>query len=154
VRCDGGWRTVTTDLYVADEAALIALGRQLAGTLIKPFVVTLAGEPGAGKSVLARAIIHALGCKSAVKSPTYTLVETYVVDHWRIAHMDLYRLQDPDELQCIGFRDIVADTDLLLIEWPERAVAALPDVDLAILIRYAGAGRSVRFAGSVSGFSE
>ena len=143
-----------TDRYVADEAALIALGQQLAGTLIKPSVVTLAGEPGAGKSVLARAIIHALGYKGAVKSPTYTLVETYVVDQWRIAHLDLYRLQDSDELQCIGFRDIVADSDLLLIEWPERATAALPDVDLAILIRYAGAGRSVRFAGSVSGFSE
>lgn len=133
---------------------MIALGQQLAGTLVKPSVVTLAGDLGAGKTVLARAIIHALGYAGAVKSPTYALVESYAVDQWRIAHLDLYRLQDPDELQSIGFRDIVADSDLLLIEWPERATVGLPDVDLAIIIRYSGAGRLVRLVDSVSGFSE
>ena len=98
--------------------------------------------------------IFALGYAAAVKSPTYALVETYDTDQWRIAHLDLYRLQDPDELQSIGFRDIAADSDLLLIEWPERAATELPDVDLAIIIRYSGAGRSVRLVGCVSGFSQ
>jgi tRNA threonylcarbamoyladenosine biosynthesis protein TsaE len=142
---------VTNEQFVVDEAAMIALGQQLAGRLIKPSVVTLAGDLGAGKTVLARAMIHALGCAGAIKSPTYALVETYDADHWRIAHLDLYRLQDPDELQHLGFRDIVADSDLLLIEWPERAAAALPAIDLAIIIRYAGTGRLVRLVGSVSG---
>jgi len=136
----------STEHYIADEAAMRIFGAQLATTLSKPSVVTLSGELGAGKSVLARALIHALGHVGAVKSPTYTLVETYEAGKWRVAHMDLYRLQDPDELQFVGFRDIVANSDLLIVEWPEQAASALPTADLAVTITYAeadGAGRYI-----------
>lgn len=122
---------------------MTALGVQLAGKLTKPCVMTLSGELGAGKSVLARSIVRALGHKGAVKSPTYTLVETYETNSWNIAHLDLYRLNDPEELHYLGFDDIVANRDLLIIEWPDKGVGLLPKVTLAVTIEYAQSGRSV-----------
>jgi len=119
-----------------------ALGKQLAGVLGKGTLVNLAGELGAGKSVLARAIIHAAGYQGRVKSPTYTLLETYVVEHpktalARIAHLDLYRLAGPDELNYLGFDDVLDECDLVMIEWPERAADLLPEASVQISIQYA-----------------
>jgi tRNA threonylcarbamoyladenosine biosynthesis protein TsaE len=129
----------STDTYqVSDEAAMRSLGKMLAALLPTPAIVTLSGELGAGKSVLARAIIHSLGYSGAVKSPTYTLVETYSTATHSIAHMDLYRLADPDELNYIGFDDVLSQHDLILIEWPEQAGDLLPAADLAVTIDYEG----------------
>lgn len=128
---------------VATESDMQALGRLLAKSLSKPCVMTLTGDLGAGKSVLARSIIRAFGHEGAVKSPTYTLVETYEAGGWRIAHLDLYRLNDPDELHFLGFDDIVANSDLLIIEWPDKGAGLLPNVTLAVTIHYAEVGRSV-----------
>jgi len=129
---------------VETEQDMILLGQELAAKLVKPCVFTLSGELGAGKSVLARAIIQALGHDGAVKSPTYTLVENYKTDGWKIAHLDLYRLDDPEELHFLGFEDIVADSDLLLIEWPDKGAGLLPKSDLDVTIVYSDLGRSVR----------
>jgi len=128
----------TESYQIGDEAAMRSLGLMLAACLPTPAVVTLSGELGVGKSVLARAIIHSLGYSGAVKSPTYTLVETYATATYSIAHMDLYRLTDPEELYYIGFDDVLAQHDLVLIEWPEQAGEFLPVADLAITIDYDG----------------
>lgn len=130
-------------LNIPTEEGMEALGQQLAGQLTKPCVMTLSGDLGAGKSVLARALIRALGHQGAVKSPTYTLVEHYELEGWNIAHMDLYRLNDPEELHFLGFDDIVANSDLLLIEWPDKGDGLLPKVTLAVTIEYSENGRSV-----------
>lgn len=119
------------------------LGKAIAESLVKPCVMTLTGDLGAGKSVLARSIIRSLGHVGAVKSPTYTLVEEYDVGGWKIAHLDLYRLNDPEELHYLGFDDIVANSDLLVIEWPDKGAGLLPKVTLAVTILYADQGRSV-----------
>jgi len=128
---------------IATEADMIKFGQALASQLIKPCVMTLSGDLGAGKSVLARAIVRALGHQGAVKSPTYTLVETYETDNWRIAHLDLYRLNDPEELHYLAFDDIVANSDLLLVEWPDRGGGLLPKVTIAVSIAYKEQGRMV-----------
>jgi len=128
---------------VATEAQMVKLGQELAEKLTKPSVITLTGDLGTGKSVLARAIIRAFGHSGAVKSPTYTLVEHYDVSGWRIAHMDLYRLADPEELHYIAFDDIVANSDLLIIEWPDKGGELLPKTTLAITIEYQQSGRRV-----------
>jgi len=128
---------------IATEADMIKLGQAMAATLVKPCVITLSGDLGAGKSVLARAIVCALGYNGAVKSPTYTLVETYETDDWRIAHLDLYRLDDPEELQYLAFDDIVANNDLVIIEWPDKGRGLLPKATLAVAIEYQEQGRSV-----------
>lgn len=104
-------------------------------------LLTLSGELGSGKSVLARALLAALGHAGPVPSPTYALLESYRVGPTRVAHLDLYRLGSPLELLDIGLEDIVAGHELLLVEWPERAAELLPEADLAIRIAHAGGTR-------------
>jgi len=117
------------------------LGAALIFALPKRCLLTLSGELGAGKSVLARAMIHAAGFTGRVKSPTYTLVETYEIESPRrdivnIAHFDLYRLADADELHYLGFDDILEQSDLVLIEWPSRADQVLRSATVRVNIEY------------------
>jgi len=109
----------------------------------KQAVVYLHGDLGAGKTTLVRAWLRALGYEGTVKSPTYGLIETYQIEGVAIAHLDLYRLSDPEELEFLGIRDLSAETDLMLIEWPEKGHGLLPKSDLEILLEYAGDGRDI-----------
>jgi len=131
---------------------MVALGRQLATVLPPRLLITLSGELGAGKSVLARSLIQALGYKGRIKSPTYALMETYEVPPRRVAHLDLYRLDDPEELHYLGFDDVLSERDLILVEWPEKAEALLrrssDDRSLwQITIEYVESGRRVTIDG-------
>jgi len=137
---------------LTDEAEMVALGRQLAAVLPPRLLITLSGELGAGKSVLARSLIQALGYKGRIKSPTYALMETYEVPPRRVAHLDLYRLDDPEELHYLGFDDVLSERDLILVEWPEKAEALLrrsgDDRSLwQITIEYVESGRRVTIDG-------
>ena len=102
-------------------------------------LITLHGDLGAGKTTLARHLIHALGVSGRIKSPTYGLVESYETGPGRgdlsIWHMDFYRFNDPNEWEQAGLRDILADRGLKLVEWPERAGGQLPPADLSIYIQ-------------------
>ena len=128
-------------LDIADEAAMEALGRQLAASLPPRALITLSGELGAGKSVLARAVLRAFGHEGPVPSPTYAIVESYALATRRVAHLDLYRLTDPGELHDIGFDEVLAEHDVVLIEWPERGGTAVPVPTLAVRIAHASADR-------------
>jgi len=120
-----------------------ALGARLA-VLCRPGMrIHLQGELGAGKTTLARGILRGLGHRGSVKSPTYTLVEPYLIDNKRIYHFDLYRIADPEELEAIGLRDYLDGDSLCLVEWPERAAAFLGEPDLLITIAIEGTGRVV-----------
>lgn len=128
---------------IADEAAMQSLGGELARCVPAGSLLTLSGELGAGKSVLVRSVIHALGYGGRVKSPTYTLIETYDVAGQAncrissIAHLDLYRLKDPAELDYLGFDDVIHGHDLVMIEWPEQGADRVPRADLLITVTYA-----------------
>jgi len=111
-----------------------ALGARLLGAAPAPGmpcrVVSLSGELGAGKSTFARGVLRALGARGSIKSPSYTLLETYELPAVNAVHLDLYRLLDPAELEHLGLADYHRPGFLWLIEWPERGAGRLPVPDL------------------------
>jgi tRNA threonylcarbamoyladenosine biosynthesis protein TsaE len=100
-------------------------------------IVYLTGDLGAGKTTLARGFLRACGVTSPVRSPTYTLVESYEVAGLTVVHLDLYRLHDPSELEPLGLRDLARPGYLWLVEWPERGAGRLPPADLVISLQVA-----------------
>lgn len=126
-----------------DQAGLENLAIHAARALEPGTVVHLRGELGAGKTTFARALIRALAPGVRVKSPTYTLVETYALPRYELHHLDLYRLAAPDELEYLGVRELAAPGSVLLVEWPEKGGDALPRADLELDLAHAGLRRDL-----------
>jgi tRNA threonylcarbamoyl adenosine modification protein YjeE len=124
----------TFSVELADETATAGLMADLALLIGPGDVVTLSGDLGAGKTAAARAMIRYLADDEAteVPSPTFTLAQTYELPAFPLVHADLYRINDPTELEEIGLSPL-PDGTVALIEWPERARGALPAdrVDIA-----------------------
>lgn len=115
----------------------------LAVRLTAPLIMTFSGEIGAGKTTLIRAMLRALGIQSAIKSPTFSLVESYLIDPLHIHHFDLYRIHDETELEYIGFRDYFTTNAICFIEWPEHAMSYINQVDVKITLEMKGLGRQM-----------
>lgn len=133
--------------YLPDAAATEALGARLAAICPHDGVVHLIGDLGAGKTTLVRGFLRAAGHHGSVKSPTYTLVEPYQLAGHPIYHLDLYRLADPEELEFIGLREMLAGA-LLLVEWPDQGQGVLPEPGLVITLTAEGEGRRVALSAS------
>ena len=132
---------VTAVFELPDEAATQSVGEKLAPALQPGMVVFLEGDLGVGKTSLSRALIRALGHAGAVKSPTYSLVEVYVISSLYLYHFDFYRFESPEEFLDAGFDEYFNDAALCLVEWPERAQGCLPPADLRLRLYHAGVGR-------------
>ena len=133
-------------VVLTDAAATLAVGAALAPAMVGGMVITLSGELGAGKTTLVRGALQRLGWTGAVKSPSYTLVEHYAISSLYFYHFDFYRFNDPDEWESTGFSEYFQPHAVCLIEWPERIVARLPVVDLALDLAVQGSGRTLRLA--------
>jgi len=138
---------VNKKCFIADEQEQIALAKRVAKYLSTSFVMLLKGDLGVGKTTFARGFIQASGFDGIVKSPTYTLVEPYPITHNRMCyHFDLYRLADAEELEFIGARDYFNNTDVCLIEWPEKAEGFLPPADWICEFSHHDEGRNLQIA--------
>jgi tRNA threonylcarbamoyladenosine biosynthesis protein TsaE len=104
------------------------------------FVMYLEGDLGAGKTTFVRAVLRALGVSGTIRSPTFTLLETYEIGEQLAAHLDLYRLTAP-EVETLGVRDLLAEGTVLFVEWPERGGKALPPPDIRLRLELKGEGR-------------
>lgn len=118
------------------EKELRAWGEELGRAALPPLLITLTGELGVGKTTLAQSICRGYGVVEEVTSPTYALVHQYSAPKSAVFHVDLYRIESPDQLTNIGWDEIVAARSLILVEWPERADARLPEDHLPIDLDY------------------
>jgi len=121
---------------VMSEPELIAWGEQLGAESHPRLVIALTGELGAGKTTLAQAICRGYGVTDPVTSPTYALVHEYASPMSPVYHIDLYRIERVEELEQIGWSDIVTANALVIVEWPEHAGAFLPPDHLPIVLDY------------------
>ena len=128
---------------VRSEEGTLKFGKLLAGCLAGRGSVHVRGSLGAGKTTLCRGILRAMGHQGAVKSPTFTLVEPYETERYKVFHFDLYRLGVADELDYMGVDEYFGEESLCLVEWPERACGRLPEHDLVILLEGSGMERRI-----------
>ena len=106
----------------------------LAKKIHAPAIIFLEGELGAGKTTFVRGLLRGLGFTGTVKSPTFTLIETYALQDQHIIHMDLYRLNNVNELEALGFRDYFTEDSIVLIEWASRVENQLPNPTVRCLL--------------------
>jgi tRNA threonylcarbamoyladenosine biosynthesis protein TsaE len=141
------------ELTLPDAEATDALGAALArglrcglrgGDGAGGAVIYLRGELGAGKTTCVRSLLRTLGVSGLIRSPTYTLLESYQPAGLTCIHIDLYRLGAAAEVDELGLRDYLDADCLMLVEWPERGAEALPAADLDLTWSYLGSARRVR----------
>ncbi|HLU01533.1 MAG TPA: tRNA (adenosine(37)-N6)-threonylcarbamoyltransferase complex ATPase subunit type 1 TsaE [Advenella sp.] len=112
--------------------------------------VYLRGDLGAGKTTFVRHFLRAMGVKGRIKSPTYTLLETYKVSSLYLYHFDFYRFNDTEEWHEAGFRENLGEDAIVFIEWADKAGPGLPTPDLELYLIYESAGRTAQ----INAFSE
>jgi len=118
------------------ESELREWGENLGRSINPPLLITLTGELGVGKTTLAQAICLGYGVRDPITSPTYALVQEYSAPRSAVFHIDLYRVESPDQLTNLGWDDILVSRALILVEWPERAGSRLPEDHLPIDLDY------------------
>ncbi len=126
---------------LSDAGATEHFGAELCRQLPEKCLIFLSGDLGAGKTTLVRGYLRGLGYLGPVKSPTYTLVETYEVNERIIHHFDLYRLKDPEELEWMGIADYFDHAAVCFVEWPSNGGDFLPQPDCAITLSHQGESR-------------
>lgn len=130
-------------IFLANPEQTCAIGTQLATLLEPPFVIYLSGHLGAGKTTLVRAFLQACNVTGPIKSPTYTIVESYQVKQTDYYHIDCYRINDPEELHYLGIEDYFHQQAITLVEWAEKCQMLLPPADLHCQLRAQHAGREL-----------
>ena len=118
------------------EDALRDWGRRFGRSAHPPLVITITGDLGAGKTTLVQAICAGYGVEADVTSPTFALVHEYSAPRSVVHHLDLYRLDSPNQLDALGWDEIVYGPGLVLIEWPERAGTRVPSGHVTLSLQH------------------
>jgi tRNA threonylcarbamoyladenosine biosynthesis protein TsaE len=154
---------ISSDMIIKKEKAMLLvnlnneqaselLAVRLASRLSAPLILAFSGDIGTGKTTIIRAMLRHLGVQSAIKSPTFSLVESYSCSDVLIHHFDLYRIHYEEELDYLGFRDYFSTNSICCIEWAEHAGRALPKIDMQFHLSIKGAGRHMQISAlSVAG---
>jgi len=132
------------EYQLSNETALLDLAAKLAPALLKLNSVFLSGDLGVGKTTFVRGFLTAAGYKGKVKSPTYTLVEDYVINGKAVFHFDWYRIEGSEALEAIGIREYFSQNALCLIEWPEHGQDLEVVPDWRLIFEYRPEGRLVK----------
>ncbi|MGG4776137.1 tRNA (adenosine(37)-N6)-threonylcarbamoyltransferase complex ATPase subunit type 1 TsaE [Alcaligenaceae bacterium 429] len=141
---------LSLSLYAADESVT-----QQVAEWLSPLVcsandngghIHLIGDLGAGKTSFTRAFLRHEGVTGRIKSPSYGLVESYNLSSLKAYHLDFYRFSDSREWLDAGFRDMLEENAVVLIEWPDQAGALLPTPDLTITFDYCEPGRQINLS--------
>jgi len=130
--------------FFSNEPELLAFAARLANVIENGAIIFLYGSLGAGKTTFTRGFLRALNYHGKVKSPTYTLVESYELAGRKIFHFDFYRLNNAKELEHVGIQEYFSETSICLIEWPEKGEPLLPKPDLSCYISIKDQGRELR----------
>ncbi|MFU2488292.1 tRNA (adenosine(37)-N6)-threonylcarbamoyltransferase complex ATPase subunit type 1 TsaE [Thauera sp. WH-1] len=133
--------------HLPGEIDTEALGAALARALHPGLRIWLQGNLGMGKTTLTRGLLRALGHAGKVKSPTYTLIEPYVVSRLDLYHFDFYRFNSPEEYLDAGLDEYFAGPGVCIVEWPDKAAPYLPAPDLEIRLRTEADGRFAEICG-------
>ncbi len=144
----------TKPIFLVDEEATSRLGQLFARALESHrelilqngFNIRLDGTLGAGKTTLTRSILRAMGVTGRVRSPTFTLVETYTPDGITVHHFDFYRFESPEEFEDAGFRDLFGPGKITVCEWSENAGEYLPAPDLVVRLAVRDLSREARIS--------
>ena len=148
--------TLTSKEFILGaEVATLACGARLAEVikteLTKGLIIYLHGDLGAGKTTLTRGVLRGLGYLGKVKSPTYTLLESYDISlnnnfNYTFYHYDLYRFTSEEEWEAAGFREHFNAKSICMVEWPEKAEYVLPAPDIHIYLSLYQLGRKIKFS--------
>lgn len=114
------------------EDQMVELGARFGAALSTPMIIGLSGSLGAGKTTFVRGVLKQLGYQGKVKSPSYTLMETYDLGGYKLLHCDFYRLHSPSELEYLSLRDESSSAKYSFMEWPDKGAGVAPPLDLII----------------------
>ena len=135
---------LANELATAKFAEVFAVACNASKAYKNGLIVHLNGDLGAGKSFFSRAFVQHFLPDQKVKSPTYTIVETYNCYNFAVHHLDLYRLCDPEELEYLAVRDLLSSSFVALVEWPQKGKGVLPEADIEMTISLKAQGRQVK----------
>lgn len=141
------FNSISMSLFLPDQDSTENLAQALSAALldsnngILSARIHLIGDLGAGKTCFTRAFLRSCGVKGRIKSPSYALLETYNVSSNNFYHLDFYRFSSESDWVDAGFRDILEQDSVVLIEWPDKAGDLLPKPDIDINLQYLESGR-------------
>jgi len=128
-------------VLLADNEDTRRLGATIAHAIQPGWIVTLSGGLGAGKTTLVQGLLAEMGERGRVRSPTFTIVESYTPAGLEVHHLDLYRFEAPADWVDAGLDELINGRSILLIEWPEQGGHFVPAPDLKITLAMCDAGR-------------